>query len=150
MCVGLEVFYSVAGADTSDFHERATLIDSTPHRRGEPMSEQALCGACSHVKVCGQIPPDKMPCDQYTYDRPPAIDREPRPVDSMERVEGLARRFIPKGAGRDRELATVLEYTASTKWGQVKDMRWTTAELLEVLALHGKLLNAEDAEGGSR
>ena len=41
------------------------------------MSEQALCGACSHVKVCGQIPPDKMPCDQYTYDRPPAIDREP-------------------------------------------------------------------------
>ena len=76
MCVGLEVFYSVAGADTSDFHERATLIDSTPHRRGMPMSEQALCGACSHVKVCGQIPPDKMPCDQYTYDRPPAIDRE--------------------------------------------------------------------------
>ena len=39
VCVGLEVFYSVAGADTSDFHERATLIDSTPHRRGEPMSE---------------------------------------------------------------------------------------------------------------
>ena len=41
------------------------------------MAEQALCGSCIHVKVCGQIPPDKMPCDQYSYGHcPTAIDRE--------------------------------------------------------------------------